>query len=345
MERVANEWEILRNAVQAFRRVTGIEATIEPDTVRNDFPNEKKPVDAAIRIARGGKNWRFDVDVKPWLTTATTGLLDHQFRANTKWIVVTRHAQPVIAERLRELQIQFMDTGGNVFLDTRDLLVYVKGQKGEGPIKTTDLGRPFKPAGMQVVFALICNPGLEQRAYREIADVTNTALGTINGTLRDLRHIGHLLEMGKAGRRVVKREALFDKWVAAYPQQLRPKQFIGRYAAQDPDWWRNADLRDLDALWGGETAAAIETGYIEPEIATVYLEKNLNELILRFKLRRDPHGNVELFRKFWQFRLEEQRGQTVPLPLVYADLLATGNDRNIETAKELRDKRLDRYLR
>ncbi len=347
MARVADEREILENAVGAFRRTTRIEAKIEPgwEHLENLHGGGQTRADAAIRILRGGREWRFDAEVKPWLTTTTAGLLVHKYPANKKWILVTRHVQQAIAEQMRELQIQYMDTDGNVYLDTKDLLVFVKGQKNAEPRATTGVVRPFKPAGMQVIFALICNPGLEQKTYREIADVTKTALGTINWTMQALRQIGHLLEMGKAGRRIVKRETLFDKWVAAYPQQLRPKQLVGRYVTQDTDWWRNADLKDLDALWGGETAAAIETGYIEPEIATVYLEKNLTELILRFKLKKDPHGKIEVFRKFWHFQLEEQRGRTVPLPLIYADLLATGNDRNIETAKELRDKKLDRYLR
>ena len=345
--RVANERKILENAIAAFRRATGIEAKIEPDWeyLDNLRGGGQTREDAAIRILRAGKEWRFDIEIKPWLTATTAGLLAHKYPLNKKWILVTTHAQKAMAEQMRELQIQYMDTDGNVYLETKDLLVFVKGQKAAEPRATTGIGRPFKPAGMQVIFALICNPGLEQKTYREIADVTKTALGTINWTMRDLRQIGNLLEMGKAGRRIVKRETLFDKWVAAYPQQLRPKQLIGRYAAQDPDWWRNADLKDLNALWGGETAAAIETGYLEPEIATVYLEENLNELILRFKLKKDPHGKIEIFRTFWKFQLKEQRGQTVPLPLIYADLLATGNDRNIQTAKELRDKRLDRYLR
>jgi hypothetical protein len=345
--RIADEAEILNDAVGAFRRATGIEAKIDPEweNFDNHRGDRKAPIDAAIRIRRGGKEWRFDVEVKPWLTATTAGLLAHKYPANKKWILVTRHAHPGMAEKMRELQIQYMDTDGNVYLDTKDLLVFVKGQKAAEPRTTTGLGRPFKPAGMQVIFALICNPGLEQKTYREIAYVTKTALGTINWTMQDLRQIGHLLEMGKAGRRIVKREALFDKWVAAYPQQLRPKQLIGRYAALDPYWWQTADLKDLDALWGGETAAAIETGYLEPEIAAVYIEEKLNELVLRFKLKRDPQGKVEIFRKFWKFRLEEQKGQTVPLPLIYADLLATGIDRNIETAKEMRDKKLGRYLR
>lgn len=343
----ANERGILENAMFAFRRATGIEAKIEPeleypDGVREDVQNRP---DAAIRLFRGGKQWRFDVEVKGWVSATTPGLLAHKYPANKKWILLTRQMQPAMAEQMRGLHIQYMDTAGNAYIDTKDFLVFVKGQKAAEPRRTTLIGRPFKPAGMQVIFALLCNPGLEQKPYREIARVTKTALGTIDWTMKDLRLIGHLLEMGKAGRRIVKRESLFDKWVAAYPQQLRPKQLIGRFVAQDPDWWRNADLLDFNALWGGETAAAIETGYLKPEIVTVYLEEQLNELILHFKLKRDPQGTIEIFKQFWHFQLEEQKGLTVPLPLIYADLLATGEDRNVETANVLRENKLARYLR
>jgi len=86
-------------------------------------------------------------------------------------------------------------------------------------------------------------------------------------------------------------------------------------------------LKDLNALWGGDTATAIETGCREPEIATVFLEAMINDLVVRFNLKSDPHGKIEVFRQFRQFQLDEQRGQTVPLPLIYADRLATGNDR------------------
>ena len=330
----------------AFRRATGIEAKIDPEWATPDaLYGGRVRADAAMRILRGGRELRFDLEVEPWLTIAKAALLVLKHPANPKWILLTRHVPRTVTEQMRELRIQYMDTDGNAYLDTKELYVFVKGQKAAQPRVITTVGRPFKPAGMRVIFALICNPGLEHTTYRDIADVANTALGTVNWTMGELRQIGHLLEMGKAGRRVVKREALFDKWVAAYPQQLRPKQLIGRYTAQEPDWWRTADLKDLNALWGGETAAAIETGYLEPEIATVYLEEKINDLVLRFKLKRDPHGKIEIFRKFWQFQLEEQRDQTVPLPLIYADLLATGNARNVQTARELRDKKLDRYLR
>ena len=347
MPRVADEGEIIKNAILAFQRATGIAAELAPGVEHLGHPTEggRARPDATIRFRRGGKEWTLEVEVKPWLNVATVGLMTQKHGPNRKWILVTRYAQPAIAEQLRDMKIQYMDTEGNTYLDAKDLLVFVKGQKGGEKRGTGTLGRPFRPAGMQVIFALICNPGLERKTYREIAVVTKTALGTIDWTMQDLRQIGHLLKMGKGKRRIVNREALFDKWVAAYPQQLRPNQFVARYTPKNPDWWQTAELKELDAVWGGETAAALETGYLRPEITTVYVGKDPNELILRFKLNKDPHGKVEIYRRFWQFRTEEQREDTVPLPLIYADLLATGIDRNRETAKELRDKKLGRYLK
>jgi hypothetical protein len=330
--RVADEKEILDRAVAAFTRTTKIDGRIKPEGQ-----------DATICLHRDGKEWTFAVKFKPWLTAATAGLLIQERHTGKGWILVTRHAPAAVAEQLRELHIQYMDTDGNGYVDAKGLVVYVKGHKGAE--KRGEIARPFKPAGMQVIFALLCNPGLEGRTYREIAEVAATAVGTVHGTIRDLERTGYILTTGEGTRRVAKREALFDQWVGAYPLQLRPKQFVGRYAAHDPDWWRTVDPRKLKALWGGETAAAIETGYLEPEITTVYIGENLNELVLRCKLTKDPYGKIDIFRKFWHFEHDDQKERTVPLPLIYADLLATGNGRNIQTAMEMREKRLARYFK
>jgi hypothetical protein len=48
-------------------------------------------------------------------------------------------------------------------------------------------------------------------------------------------------------------------------------------------------------------------------------------------LRRDTNGNVEVLRRFWTFDNED--AALAPAPLVYADLMATGDGRCIETAK------------
>lgn len=55
----------------------------------------------------------------------------------------------------------------------------------------------------------------------------------------------------------------------------------------------------------------------------------------------NPAGNVEILRRFWTFD-GETAGQ-VPDLLVYADLLAIGDARCLETAKEMHDGIVARF--
>ena len=74
-------------------------------------------------------------------------------------------------------------------------------------------------------------------------------------------------------------------------------------------------------------------------------------MLLENQLQKDEDGNVELLKKFWTSELnnEEQNGKKthtdcVPYILVYADLIATADQRNIETAKIIYDEYLYRYF-
>jgi hypothetical protein len=193
---------------------------------------------------------------------------------------------------------------------------------------------------MRVIFALICMPGLELRNYREIAALAGVALGTVNETLRGLKLLGYLLEGEDIGRRIVRREGLFDQWVGIYPQQLKPTVFRGRYAARDMNWWRTANLVELGALWGGETAVARETGNLRPDT-----KGEPAQVITRYRLREDIRGDVELFTQFWNFPWDQGPRGVVPAPLTYADLLANGEGRNLEAARDLRENKLARYFK
>ena len=58
------------------------------------------------------------------------------------------------------------------------------------------------------------------------------------------------------------------------------------------------------------------------------------------RLKKDEGGRVEFREKFWYFEMDE-RGQTVPPILVYADLLALGDPRARETAERLYEEMID----
>ena len=85
------------------------------------------------------------------------------------------------------------------------------------------------------------------------------------------------------------------------------------------------------------------TRYLKPEFSTVYTDEEPGKLLLMNGLKKVPDwesGNVEVLQKFWQFENSEKPG-LVPALLVYADLIASGNSRNLETAKIIYKKYLD----
>ena len=185
------------------------------------------------------------------------GAVVQQLQRNfEKGIIITKYVTPQVAEILKDTGIPFLDAAGNVYLNEPPLFVFVKGNKpGEMVARKTPI-RTFRPTGLQVVFALLCNPGLEKAQYRAIAKAADVALGTVGWVMRDLRQMGNLVEMGNRGRQLIQKENLLARWATAYPEQLRPKKLLGTFKATKPDWWKGADLPGPETYWGGEIAAA-----------------------------------------------------------------------------------------
>jgi len=107
-----------------------------------------------------------------------------------------------------------------------------------------------------VIFALLCNPGLENTPFRNIAKAANVALGSVEAVIQDLKQMGYLIQRENRKRQLYQKQALLERWITAYPEQLRPKLFIDSYQSATPDWWQQAKL---NTSWGGEIAAAMLT--------------------------------------------------------------------------------------
>jgi hypothetical protein len=225
------------------------------------------------------------------------------------------------------------------------LFIYIKGNKPTDKDILEQPARTFRPTGLQVIFALLYNPGLENKPFREIAIRADVALGTVGWVMYDLRRMGYLINVGPRNRRLVRKDNLLNRWVAAYPEQLRPKKMIGRFRADNPYWWENTDLKGINALWGGEVAANIMTEYLRPQIITVYAKQPIGRFLLKNRLKNDVNGNIEILKIFWKFEQDCLHNNLVPPLLIYADLMATGDTRNIETARMIYEKELSKYFR
>ena len=337
--------DILTKAVEAFHAATGLRLDIKGEQVRLQ---DGRRAEALLRFRVDDIDEQFVVEVKQPLTTATLGTAVRQLEGlgPHHGMIITDYVNPEMAERLRKLDIAFIDTAGNAYLQVplrgHPIYVFVKGNKPPRKPAQQTTRRVFHTAGLKVVFAFLCDPALVTAPYREIARKAGVALGTVDRAITDLKELNYVIERGKQGRRLVKRKELLDRWVANYAERLRPKLVLGNFTAPEQGWWQTIldPLGGFDACWGGEVAAARLTRYLKPEVVTIYVRAGATKLQIKHGLRKDPEGKVELLKTFWDRNFDRDDPNLAPALIVYADLLAIGDPRDIETANLIYEREL-----
>ena len=330
--------QIIQDAAEGFHISTGL-------TVRADPTVPMSGIDGLIRISKGEKHWKLEAEVLLHLTVTRLGLRGMRGRrTENEKILVTDFAAPALADFLKQTNTSFIDTAGNAYLNLPGLYLFIKGNKRPRPAEGAERNRAFTRSGLRTIFSLLVHPGLENRSYRDIAHAAGVALGTIDLTMRGLRTERFLIEMGHNSRRLRLRKTLLEEWVSAYPRDLRPKAYIGRYTSSRTDWWNDPSPGTEGSLWGGEIAAARIVQDFQPGSATVYIHGTPGELIGRHGLTRDPAGNVELLQTFWRNDPTSHTTSTVHPLLVYADLIATGDPKNITASQKIFETYLAAHL-
>lgn len=337
------ETDLLGRALDALARKTGLQAEV---TAHEHAVGPNRHLDGAIEIRREGRQYDYLVEAKAVTDRATTlANVKRQLQEfGDRGLLVTEYMTPALAMRCREeLELQFIDTAGNAYLRRPGLYVFIKGERPA----TVGMTMPgIRGAGtmtaLRVTFTLLCNPDLLNAPYRDIVDAAGVALGTVGWVFLDLERRG-LIIGEKGGRRLVDRERLIDEWTTTYAMKLRPKLNPQRFRTETPDWWKTLNLRDLPANWGGEVAADRLTRNLTPKAYTIYADREyraelLQDLVgrLQVRLRADPKGDIEILDRFWTLPETPGHPDCAPPLLVYADLMATLDPRNIEVAQTIR---------
>lgn len=359
---IMNDIALLKHAVHAFKEETGLQITI----IKNEFMGEGYPVDGLVELPNGVG--QMAVEVKKWAAQANLGAIaDKIKRLPMEGMLVADYINPKMAEKLRDKGIPFIDTAGNAYINKPPLFVWTTTNKTEKAKdnKKEGVNRAFDNTGLKVVFGFLCDQRLINATYREIAEQTGVALGTVGWVLNGLKETGFVVDRGKGkdGRRLVNRRKLLDRWVEAYPERLKPKCRVGEFVTDEVDWWKTVNIEEFGAYWGGEVAAAKYTGYLKPQVATVYLpEEELSNFLAAAKLRKalewtaDEPGIVRIYRPFWPQKIintvDDGRNQAIaklqaglvhPI-LAYADLIATADSRNLETARMIYEQHIAEHI-
>jgi hypothetical protein len=192
---------------------------------------------------------------------------------------------------------------------------------------------------MQVILALLVRPALLNESRRTIAMFAGVSTGTAHTTVQTLLQRKDLIERGD-GLVFTNFDRLLDEWVTLYPLLLRESLKLGRYRATEPSWWTDMVAPNDEWMLGGESAAALITNYLKLAVVTVYCPNGIpSKVISRGRLRPDPAGNVEFLKAPFELNRTPGLVDDVVYPvLVYADLVASGDSRNLETAQLIRDQ-------
>jgi hypothetical protein len=330
---------ILETAVAALGGATGIEAHIQPPT-----PGRHRVTDAMIEIEAGRRKHLFGAEVKTVDRFATPAIVKAQGKAlREPLLLVAPYITREVAEHCRQLRLPFIDTAGNAYLEAPGLLVYVVGRPRPIELRQDNF-RALNPAGLKLIFALLCRPKLLDENYRKIATEAGVALGTVSTDMKDLEARGFFnLETHPHLRKLLDPDRMLEEWVVHYPITLRPKLNLGRFRAA-PERLQQTDLAPLNAYWGGEPAAEKLTRYLKPAHFIIYSAEPIARLIAAGRMRAEADGNVEILEKFWNFPPHPAEINDVPdvVPpiLAYADLLATHDSRNAETARMIYEQRI-----
>lgn len=327
--------KIVYTALENLKKHTGIEGTYTT--------NHNKVLDGEVNFVFQNGNEIFVVEVMQEIRNHQLPIIEEKAKGNKNFMLIAETIFPKIKEELHKRGIAYIDIAGNIYLQTATHYLWIEGNKSEHT-KIQKPNRVFKVAGLKLIYLFLINERLLNQPQRIIAEESGIALGNINYILNGLKEQEFLIQKGKKELQIINQNELLQKWINGYEEKLKPTLHMGNFnfaKADDEINWKQLKLKPNQTFWGGEPAADIITQYLQPEEFTIYTDENRNNLIKSYRFIPEQNGKIKVYKKFWQNDVGCNEMLVHPL-LTYADLVNTGNNRCIETAKIIYDKYINK---
>ena len=337
MSAILKERQIVDKAIDAL--TTHFPMLVEWETAH--LVDKKASIDGFLVL----QNKRIAAEVKGDFRMHQLSRLLEQKAENEAFILIANVLPDNIKIKLKELGINYLDTAGNAFIFYPPIAIAIDGKKS--PVNRENLkDKAFTKAGMRLVFAYLKSETLIHQPYRDIAKIVDVSIDTITKTNESLKQQGFIRQLTDKKIALTDTKKLFEKWADVYETRIKPKLFYQKFSflsAEAERSWKTIPL-SKNACWGGEAAADLQTNFIRPAIFTLYSTESKVELMKQYRLKPDPKGNIQVYLPFTtnlEFMREEQA--THPI-LTYADLLNTGEPRNLEVAQKLYESDVKIYF-
>ena len=327
--------DYIYDAVVHLQQITDVVAHIESN--RTDY-------DAIVTI----NNTQFVVLGKSEIRVSNKGMVLNEIE-NLKHttrkpiIAIAKFIASDIAKELKEKEINYIDRAGNAFIKHGKLFIYITGQKTENT-ENFNQSRAFQEAGIKLVFQLLAQPEDLQLSYRNLAEKTGIALGSVSIIMKELEDLRFVVKATKS-RYLKNKKELLERWILAYNDVLRPRLLKKRFRFSTNEAyniWQDLPLNKIPGrnIWGGEPGASILTKQLQPQIFTIYTDGGWQSVASALKLIPDNEGDVEILAVFWKEYDKLTNQNIAPALIILAELMSSGKERNIETAKIIIDNQI-----
>lgn len=311
--------EIVYNALKNLEKETGIKGVWI----------EGKGHEGEIRLTVNNKALRYFVMVKREVRPHQMAQLLQYQKQFRHILLVAEQIFPKVKAELRDLNIPYLETNGNIFIKNEALWLWIDTNRKIETKKETG-NRAFTKTGLKVLFYLLLHKDHINHPQRLIAEETGVALGNIPLVINGLKETGFLLQKDRKSFIWERKEELIDRWITEYATTLKPHLFMGRFHLSFP--WQDLALNEVQEAWGGEPAGDILTHHLRAEEYLLFTKRDRMDFMRAYKLRPDQEGELELYEMFWDIKHQKQPFTAPPL-LVYADLKLKHNKRCRETAE------------
>ena len=251
-------------------------------------------------------------------------------QTNMPVLLVLGYAQPSIMQSLYDNGINVIDYAGNCMIKHGLLWVNVSGLKNT--YRNDTKSRTLSDGAAKLIYRFLSDKSFIGKAYRTISSATGLSLGTIKNTIEELTNRQFVMHTDK-GRKLINEDKLLELWAQTYNQTIRPKLMLRRMSfrtAEMRNRWQEMILPEGMA-WGGDCGANLMDGYLIPGSFEIYTSKPSAMLMTTGMVMPSENGEIVLYQKFWN----GDDTKVAPMLIIYADLMNSGDSRQIEAAQRL----------
>lgn len=255
------------------------------------------------------------------------------------FLLVSDYITPNAKQQLKTQNINYVDSFGNAFLNMENTKIYI--EKGNGKPILSEYSKVLTQTGGQILFQLLKDPEKVNETYRNLADLSLVSLGSVSKFMNGLQDEGYIVQWKNDKKyQLIKREELLEKWIIILNEKILPAYKIGNYSFGNRGRFEIKETEQgFETRWGGEAGAAMITNYLNPIKYSLFTNRPKIDLVKSFRLIPDNQGEIMIYNLFWKKGAcngDYDYNDVAAHPLlIYAELMYSGNERNIETAQIL----------